>query len=135
MVLAKGKAAQVVGDVDQPHSFAYVPDIARALRSVAEAEDAWGEAWNVPNAPDWTTREVLDLFATEVGQELKVQSMPRPLMTLIGLFNVDVRELKEMLYQWERPFHVDASKFAARFWDDPTSLEDGVRATAASYLA
>ena len=50
--LARGASARVVGDPDQPHSFTYVPDVARALVSVAEADDAMGQAWNVPNAPD-----------------------------------------------------------------------------------
>lgn len=131
--LAKGKSAQIVGDADQPHSFAYIPDIARALVSVGEADDAMGQAWNVPNAPDKTVREVLQLFADELNQPLKIQSMPRLLMTALGLFNADVRELKEMLYQWERPFHVDASKFGARFWADATPWDQGVAATAASY--
>lgn len=131
--LAKGKSAQIVGDPDQPHSFAYVPDIARALVSVGQADDAVGQAWNVPNAPDKTVRQVLEMFADELGQPLKIQAMPKPLMSVLGLFNPDVRELKEMLYQWDRPFHVDASKFAARFWADATPLEQGVAETASSY--
>lgn len=131
--LAQGKSAQIVGDPDQPHSFAYVPDIARALVSVGAADDAMGQAWNVPNAPDRTVREVLQMFADEFGQPLKIQTMPKPLMSIIGLFNADIRELKEMLYQWERPFHVDASKFAARFWSDATPLEQGVAETVRSY--
>ncbi|MGI9597969.1 MAG: NAD-dependent epimerase/dehydratase family protein [Acidimicrobiales bacterium] len=131
--MAQGKSAQVVGDPDQPHSFAYVPDIARALISVGEADDSMGQAWNVPNAPDRTVRQILQMFADEFGTSLKVQAMPKPLMSILGLFNADVRELKEMLYQWERPFHVDASKFSARFWDDPTPWDQGVPETVASY--
>jgi nucleoside-diphosphate-sugar epimerase len=131
--LARGKSAQVVGDPDLAHSFAYVPDIARALVSVGQADDAMGQAWNVPNAPDKTVRQVLQMFADAFGRPLKIQTMPKPLMTVLGLFNGDVRELKEMLYQWERPFHVDASKFAARFWSDATPWDQGVAATAPSY--
>ena len=41
--------------------------------------------------------------------------------------------MKEMLYQWERPFHVDSSKFCDRFWSDATPFEDGVAATARFY--
>jgi nucleoside-diphosphate-sugar epimerase len=132
--IAAGKSAQIVGDPDQPHSVTFVPDIARALMTVADAPDSFGEAWNVPNAPDRTIRELLGLFATQVGQPLKVQVMPKVLMTALGLFDVNVRELKEMLYQWERPFIVDSSKFAHRFWDDATSFDDGIAATAASLV-
>jgi nucleoside-diphosphate-sugar epimerase len=130
--MAKGKSAQMIGDPDQPHSFAYVPDIARALVSVGEADDAMGQAWNVPNAPDKTVRQILQMFADEFGIPLKIQTMPKPLMSALGLFNADMRELKEMLYQWQRPFHVDATKFTTRFWSDPTPWEQGVAETVTS---
>jgi len=131
--MAQGKSAQVVGDPDLPHSFAYVPDVARALMTIGEADDAMGQAWNVPNAPERSVREVLQLFADELDTSLKIQVMPKPLMWLLGLFNGDVKELKEMVYQWERPFLVDATKFATRFWDDPTPWGKGIAETAASY--
>jgi nucleoside-diphosphate-sugar epimerase len=132
--ILQGKSAQVVGDPDQPHSFAYIDDVVRALLSVGEAEDdAFGQAWNVPNAPDRTMREVVAMFAAEVGKEPKLQVAPGIVLTAMGLFNANMRELKEMLYQWRRPFRVDASKFEARFWSDPTSFEDGIAATAAWY--
>ncbi|MDH3227278.1 MAG: NAD-dependent epimerase/dehydratase family protein [Thermoleophilia bacterium] len=127
--MARGKSAQVVGDPDQPHSFTYVPDIARALVAVGESDDAMGQAWNVPNAPDRTVRDVLGMFAQELGRELKLQATPRLLVSAMGLFNPNMREMKEMLYQWERPFHVDSSKFAGRFWSDATELHEGVAAT------
>ncbi len=132
--LTKGKAAQVVGDVDQPHSFTYVPDVVRALITLAEADDeAMGQAWHVPNAPDRTVRELLTMYANHVDQPARVQRMPTFLVTALGLVNSEVRELKEMLYQWQRPFRVDHSKFAARFWDDPTPFEEGIPATADTY--
>ena len=37
------------------------------------------------------------------------------------------------LEKWERPYEVDHSKFAARFWDDCTPLEDGIRETVRWY--
>lgn len=132
--IVQGKAAQVVGDPDLPHSFAYVPDIARALHTIGEADDdAFGQAWNVPSAPDKTMREIITIFASEVGREGKVQVAPGVLLSVMGLFNRNVRELKEMLYQWQRPFQVDASKFKNRFWSDPTSFDEGIAATAGWY--
>ena len=124
----------MLGDPDLPHSFSYVPDIGRALVSVGEADDdAMGQAWNVPNAPDKTLREILTMFAEQVGEDLKIQSPPAFVLTLIGLVNANARELKEMLYQWQRPFRVDHSKFAARFWAEATPLEEGIAASADWY--
>jgi nucleoside-diphosphate-sugar epimerase len=42
-------------------------------------------------------------------------------------------ELKEMRFQWDRPYLVDTTKFARRFWNDPTPFETGLRATIAFY--
>ena len=131
--IAQGKSAQVLGDPDLPHSFTYVPDIARALVTIGRADDAMGQAWHVPNAPTRTTREVLAMFAGQLGQELKLQQMPNWLLRALGVFSAELRELKEMLYEWERPFVVDSSKFAGRFWSDATSLEEGLATTAQSY--
>ena len=38
-----------------------------------------------------------------------------------------------MRFQWDRPYHVDATKFARRFWGDATPLEEGLRETIAFY--
>ena len=133
--LARGLAAQVLGDVDQPHSVTYVPDIARALVTIGDADDdVTGQAWHVPNAADRTPREILQLFADALRLDrLRVSAVPRALLSVLGLFMGDLREMKEMLYQWERPFLVDHSKFAARFWSDPTPFEEGLPKTASSY--
>ncbi len=132
--ISRGKAAQVFGDPDHPHSFSYVPDVARALLTVADAgDDALGQAWHVPNAPDRTMRDVLTAFAGELGTEARIQALGRTALTLLGLFNVQVREAKEMLYQWDRPFRVDHSKFAARFWGEATPFEEAIANTARWY--
>lgn len=134
--IARGRSAQCLGDVDLPHSYTYVPDFARALVTLGEASsEAMGTAWHVPNAPARSTREVLVLFARAVNRDLKVSAMPPWLLSVLGVFVSDLRELKEMMYEWTAPYVVDHSKFAERFWADATSLEDGTRATAAWYLA
>jgi hypothetical protein len=36
----------------------------------------------------------------------------------------------EMRFQWDRPYRVDSSRFAKRFWSDATPFEIGAPATA-----
>ena len=72
-----------------------------------------GQAWHVPNAADRTVRELLTTFANEAGKPAKVQKMPGFMMAVLALANSDVRELKEMLYQWQAPFQCDHSKFGS----------------------
>ena len=51
------------------------------------------------------------------------------------MFSPFLRELVEMPFQWDRPYHVDASRFASAFWADATRFESGVSETALSFRA
>ena len=47
----------------------------------------------------------------------------------VSLFNGNVREMKEMLYEFEEPFVVDASKFKTAFGSHTTQLSDAIGTT------
>jgi nucleoside-diphosphate-sugar epimerase len=132
--LVAGQPALVPTSPDHPHDFTFVPDFARALLSLVDApDDAYGQAWHVPNAPTRTLRDVLTLAAKIIGVAPRISVLPSLLLPLIGLFSKDVGQLAEMRFQWDRPYVIDASKFAARFWSDPTPFDDGLRETVAFY--
>ncbi len=132
--LLAGKPAMAVFGVDQPHDFTYVPDVARAIESLLDApDDAYGQAWHVPNAPTQTTRAILTKAAEMIGVKPRISVLPAPIRAAMGLFMTPVRELGEMSFQWNRPYLVDASKFAAHFWNDPTPYETGLAETIAAY--
>jgi nucleoside-diphosphate-sugar epimerase len=134
--LAKGKAAFFIGSPDIPHDFAYVPDIGRAVTTLLAAPDsAYGQAWNMPCAPTRTSREILAMAAETLGVRLRIHTLPESLLGLAGLAVPFLRELKEIRFTWNRPYHVDGSKFAKAFWADVTPLETGVRETALSFRA
>ncbi len=59
--------------------------------------------------------------------------IPLILLQLAGLFDRQAYELIEMRFQADRPYLVNAEKFASRFWSDATSFEDGLKATIASF--
>lgn len=132
--LARGKRAMLIFDPDQPHAFAYVPDIARAVVSLIDApDDAFGQAWHVPCAPARTPREILSIGAMALGRKLKISAIPAALLPVLGLFMPAMREMAEMRFQWDRPYEVDSSKFARRFWADATPLETSVIETIKSF--
>jgi nucleoside-diphosphate-sugar epimerase len=132
--LLLGKAALSPFPADHPHDFTYVPDFARALATLIDAgDDAYGEVWHVPNRPTRSLREILHLAADLAGVQRRVTVLPQSLLPILGLFSVDLRELKEMQFQWGRPYLVDTTKFARRFWGDATSFDEGLRATIAFY--
>ncbi len=132
--LARGKPALFFGSPDIPHDYAYVPDIARAVTTLLDAPDsAFGQAWHLPCAPTRTTREILQIAADTLGAPLRIRSLPAPLLGPIGLFSPMMREMREMRFQWDQPYRVDAGKFSKTFWSDATPVETGVRETALSF--
>lgn len=132
--LLQGKPALIPYSPDHPHDFAYVPDFARALVTMLDAPaDAYGQAWHVPNAPTQTLRSLIVKAAEMAGVAPRLTVMPRAMLHLAGLFDRQVYELIEMGFQTDRPYIVDASKFASRFWANATSFEAGLEATIASY--
>jgi nucleoside-diphosphate-sugar epimerase len=124
-----GKKAQVMGNPDQPHTYSYIPDIAKGMVTLGEQSKADGEAWHLPNAPAITTRQFIEQVYMAAGTEPGIQAMSRFLVKVVGLFNGTVRELDEMLYEFEEPFVVDSGKFQRAFGDHATPLSEAIPAT------
>jgi nucleoside-diphosphate-sugar epimerase len=134
--LVAGKAALVPYSPDHLHDFTYVSDFARAIITLADApDDAYGQAWNVPNAPTQTLRELLALTAVIAGVPLRVHVLPTWLQPVLGMIRPELAELVEMRFQTDRPYRVDATKFLARFGGNPTMFEEGLAATVHFYRA
>ena len=134
--LVAGKAAQVPYSPDHPHDFTYVPDFARALVTLADApDDAYGQAWNVPNAPTRSLRELLTPAASIASVKPKIQVLPGWLIPILALFQPILGEIKEMAFQTDRPYRVDASKYQKRFGGATTPFETGLAETVAYYQA
>ena len=132
--LLEGKPALIPYDCDFPHDFTYVPDFARAVVDLVDApDDAYGQAWNVPNAPTRTLRALLALSAGIAHVPLNVQVVPSWARPIWELLIPPLRELAEMSFQTDRPYLVDTSKFRSRFGWTATPFEDGLAATVAWY--
>ena len=124
-----GRAAQVLGDPSRPHAYTYVPDFARALITLAGHADAFGQAWHVPNAAARPTREVVEAVFRLAGTRPRLSALPPWLVGALRPFVPVMGELAEMMFQWRRPYLVDHSKYASRFGDHATPLEQGLAAT------
>ncbi len=130
-----GKKAQVMGNPDVLHTYSYIPDIAKGLAILGGRDEADGQAWHLPNAPAITTRQFIDQVYNAAGTDPGISAMPRWMVNTVGLFNGNVRELKEMLYEFEEPFVVDDSRFKAEFGDIATPLPDAIDTTVAWFRA
>jgi nucleoside-diphosphate-sugar epimerase len=131
--LAKGKPANVLGKPDLPHTYTYIDDFAQALIVLGEHEEAWGQAWHVPNAETITTRQLVHMAAEELGVEPKMVVAGPLMMRVLSLFVPSLRELIEMDYAFTQPYIVDDSKYKQTFGDHSTPLREAIRQTAAWY--
>ena len=129
--LLAGKKVSTIGDPDMLHSYTYIQDFAKGLVILGERDEALGQAWHIPNAPALTTRQVLTLFFEEAGLPVQMASVPDLALKTIGFINPLVREVAEMLYEFNEPFVVDSSKFVNTFGDIATPLPEAVRDTLA----
>jgi nucleoside-diphosphate-sugar epimerase len=128
--VVRGRRARWLGSLDQPHTLNYLEDMARALVTLGERDEADGQVWHLPAAEPLTGRQFLALAFEAAGHPAKVGVVPRPMIRIGGLFNPLVRELNETLYQFERPFILDASKFQRAFGPfEPTPHPEAVRRT------
>ena len=106
--LLKGKAAQMVGRLDLPHTHTYTRDFGKALVILGENPEADGQAWHVPNdSPHITQGEMVRQFAEIAGVEPKMGSMGKWMTMLGGLFIPEANESVEMMYEFDQPFIVD----------------------------
>lgn len=127
--LLAGKTVSVLGKLDMPHTYTYVTDFGKGLALLGTHEEALGQSWHVPNAPTLTTRQMLTLFFEEAQLPPRMGSVPDLLIRMLGLVNPTLREVAEMLYEFNEPFVVDSSKFVQAFGDIATPHSEAIRQT------
>lgn len=123
----QGKPASWLGSLDAPHTLSYLPDVARGLISLGERDEALGEVWHLPADAPLTGRQFMELVFAELGRPPRMRVISRPIMLFVGLFSPMIREALEVLYQFERPFVMDSSKFARTFGQRSTPHRDAIR--------
>jgi nucleoside-diphosphate-sugar epimerase len=130
--LAAGKAADVTGDPGRLHTYTYAADFGEALVRLSETPQTWGRAWHVPSAPPISTRAFAQRAADIAGTHARLRTLSRWQLRSIGIFVPAVREMPEMLYEFERDWVVDHSGYAAVLGDHATPLDAALAATMAS---
>ena len=129
-----GKGASFGGKLDLPHTATYIGDFGRALVVLGERDEALGQAWHVPSdLPEITQRQFAELVYQEVGLPAKASGVGKLMLSLAGLLIPGARESVEMLYEFEKPFVVDSSRFERAFGMKATPIADAVKATMAWY--
>ena len=125
--LLKGKRPNWFMDATKKHSFIYTPDAAKATAILGNTPEAFNQVWHLPTDPKALTgQQWIELFNKEMKTSKKVMVLPMFMLKLLGIFMPLMREMPEMMYQYDRDYLFDSSKFISRFNFTPTTYETGV---------
>lgn len=126
-----GKRAWVLGRKDQPHTFTDVLDTARLLIAAADDSSAHGRTWHVPsNAPRTQQQALTDVMAAVGRPAPKVSEVPDVVSAASALVVPMMRELRQLSYQWTRPYVLDDSAVREHFAMEPTPWDEVCRRSA-----
>jgi nucleoside-diphosphate-sugar epimerase len=123
-----GKKSNWFCSLDYIHSFIYTPDGAKAVAMLGNDNSAFNQVWHLPTATKPPTgKEWIEKVAEAMNVEPKVQMAGKTIVKIMGLFNPIMKEFAEMLYQWDRDYMFDSSKFNKQYNFTPTSWEEGIK--------
>lgn len=127
-----GRTMRVLGSLDQPHSFTYVPDLASAMITAAGRQDLWNSFLHAPTAAPLTQRRLVEMVAAAGGVRVpRMSAIPAGVLGAAGLVSREMRELAETSYMFTRPFVLDSSASEQRLGLSPTPVETGLAETVA----
>ena len=104
---ANGGAADMIGPIDTPHEFVYVPDVGPVLLDLAARDEAYGTWWNLAGPGVTTQRELAHAIFARAGRRPKLRPFGKTALRAIGLVNPLMREFVEMSYLQTNPVLLD----------------------------
>ena len=126
--LSNGKKANWMSSVKYKHSYTYTPDAGKATALLGNTEKAYNQVWHLPtaanplNGKDW-----IEAIAKEMGVKPKYQVASKFIVNLLGLFSPIMREMPEMMYQYNRDYVFNSDKFSKHFDFKVTPYIEGIR--------
>jgi len=126
------KRAWVLVNPDAVHTYHYIPDVAAGLMTLGCVDsDVYGRPWMLPCVRPGAMRELVVRFSRKLGREIRLSSVPRWMVHASGIFIPLLREVDEMMYQWDEPFVINDRRFRERFQQEPTDVDEAAAATVA----
>jgi nucleoside-diphosphate-sugar epimerase len=134
---ASGKPPTIMGKLDAPHQWVYVPDLAYAAVKLLDMS-AKLRPFQVVNFAGYTLesqREFLTKVCAAPGLPArKAKAMPWVMLQAAAMFNPDAREVMELRYLFDDAVLLDGSLMSRLLPDfKPTPIEDAIEATLQSY--
>ena len=105
----RGGTADLIGPIDKPHEFVYVPDVGPVVAKLVDTPAAFGRIWHLAGAGVTTQRALVGEMERATGRKLKVRVAGKTMLRVLGLFDKFMREAVEMNYLMTEPVIMDDS--------------------------
>lgn len=115
--IMNGKKAQWFINAKVKHSLTYTADAAKATALLGNTPEAYNRTWHLPTDKNAVTGEefihmVEEVFMKKTGYSI----LSRWMLKMVGLFVPVIKEMDEMLYQYESDYLFDSTDFENRFF-------------------
>ena len=129
----RGGTADMVGPIDRPHEFVFVPDVGPVVARLVDTPAAFGKIWHLAGVGVTTQQALVSEMERQTGRRLKLRVAGKTMLRLIGLFKPFMREMVEMHYLLTKPLLMDDSALQQLIGPiRKTSYADGIRQTLAA---
>ena len=129
----QGGTADMLGPLDAPHEFVYVPDVGPVVARLVANAGAWGRTWHLAGAGTTTQQALVDEMERASGRKLKRRVAGKTTLRVIGLFDKFMREAVEMNYLMTAPLIMDDAALQGLIGPiRKTPYAEGIRRTMAA---
>lgn len=91
-------------------------------------DSAYGQVWHLPTAANpLTGQEWVEAIAKHFNTSPKARANGKFIIKFLGLFVPIMREMPEMMYQYDRDYVFNSSKFEKKYNFSPTSYSEGIK--------
>jgi len=126
--MKKNQRAQWICNAQVIHNFSYLPDLGKGTALLGTTPDVMQQVWNLPTDPTpMTGVDWIRLMAEEMPASEKYTTISAGMIRFLGFFVPYMRELVEMLYQYDRDYFFDSSKFNSHFNYLPTTPREAIQ--------
>lgn len=128
--VVQNKAAQFVGNKKVKREYIFTPDGAKAVVELALHKSAYNQNWNIPGYGVISGDEIIQMIGDTTGYTKNVMSVGKGMISFLGLFNGNMREVVEMMYLTANPVVLDGGKYTREIGQIPkTAYEEGLKKT------
>jgi len=133
LTAVNGGTADLIGPIDRPHEFVFVPDVGPVVARLAQTPAAYGKIWHLAGAGVTSQRALVAEMERQTGKRLKLRVAGKTILRLVGLFNPLMRELVEMHYLQTDPVILDDTALQRLIGPiHKTPYAEGIRQTLAA---